>query len=328
MVDANALLAPMAPGGLRSTLESAVESVAAAMKGGDNVTIRAQTEGLVRLTLQVDKAQKAKDRGGGNGGTGLDHRQPAGATTRCRVAAPEAGGAGPRQWRLPKRRATAQPGQRCRRHRAGPQALGFEVREAANLGKTAMEETLAEFSDEAAGADFAIVFYAGHGLEVGGENYLIPVDARLATDRRLRFEAIPLDDVMAALEGVKGIRMVLLDACRNNPFSAAMKLTAASRSVGRGLSRVEAETGTVISFAAREGTIALGRQRPQQPVHGRTARTPPGARARDPVSPAQGARQRAGGDQQRPGAVHLGLAAGRGHLPRAAGRCGSRYSER
>ena len=135
-------------------------------------------------------------------------------------------------------------------------ALGFAVDHAADLSRAGLEEAVADFADRAVGADVALVFYAGHGIEVDRRNYLIPVDARLANDRRLRFEAVALDDVMASLDAVKGVRIVLLDACRNNPFAAAMAMSSASRSVGRGLSRIEAPGGTLISFAAKEGTIA------------------------------------------------------------------------
>ncbi len=134
--------------------------------------------------------------------------------------------------------------------------MGFTVREARDLGVNAMRETLAQFSDETVNADVALVFYAGHGMEVDKQNYLIPVDARLATDRRVRFEAIHLDDVTGAMEGVKGLSIVLLDACRNNPFVISMKKTSASRSVGRGLARVEPQSGSLIGFAAQAGTIA------------------------------------------------------------------------
>ena len=139
---------------------------------------------------------------------------------------------------------------------AALRGIGFAVKELQNAGRNDFAAALSDFSDTAAGADFAIVYYAGHGIEVDRQNYLIPVDARLATDRRLRFEALSLDDVLAALDGVKGIRMVLLDACRNNPFASSMTMTSASRTIGRGLSRVEAANGTVISFAAKEGTTA------------------------------------------------------------------------
>jgi hypothetical protein len=134
--------------------------------------------------------------------------------------------------------------------------IGFDVKELENADRNSLAEALSSFSDEAAGADFAIVYFAGHGIEIDKENYLIPVDAKLATDRRLHFEAVSLDDVLVALEGVKGVRMVLLDACRNNPFASSMTLSSASRSIGRGLSRVEAANGTIISFAAKEGTEA------------------------------------------------------------------------
>ncbi len=134
--------------------------------------------------------------------------------------------------------------------------IGFDVTELGNLGRDDFEKALANFSDNAAGADLAVVYFAGHGIEVDRQNYLIPVDAVLETDRRLRFEAVNLDDVLGALDDVRGVRVVLIDACRNNPFSASMKLSKASRSVGRGLARIEAATGTVISFASKEGTIA------------------------------------------------------------------------
>ena len=136
-------------------------------------------------------------------------------------------------------------------------SIGFEVTELQNAGKNAFEAALDDFSEAAAGADFAIIYFAGHGIEVDHQNYLIPTDAELATDRRLRREAISLDEVLETLEGVEGIRMVLLDACRNNPFAASMKVTSASRSIGWGFSPVEAAVnGTVISYSARAGTVA------------------------------------------------------------------------
>ncbi len=134
--------------------------------------------------------------------------------------------------------------------------VGFKVRRESNLGRHAMQDTLAEFSDTAAGADMALIFYAGHGIGVDKQNFLIPVDARLSTDRKIRFETVPLDTVLASMDGVKGVRIVLLDACRNNPFAARMKLTSSSRSVSRGFSRVEPSRGTLISFAAKDGTTA------------------------------------------------------------------------
>ncbi len=136
------------------------------------------------------------------------------------------------------------------------QQVGFQVELQNDLTFDALRRSLRDFSDRAAGADMALVFFAGHGIEVDKHNYLIPVDAQLKTDRDVRFEAVPLDFVLSAVEGAKGLRLVLLDACRNNPFAASMKLTSATRSIGRGLSRVEPAAGTLVSFAAKEGTTA------------------------------------------------------------------------
>jgi len=135
--------------------------------------------------------------------------------------------------------------------------LGFTVRSAVDLNRTSMEEALLEFSDQAASADIALVFYAGHSIAIDLETYLIPVDAKLETDLQVSPETVSLDFVLAAIDGAKGLRMVLLDACRNNPFAATMTVTASSRSVGRCLARMEANPGTLISFSAKEGTVAV-----------------------------------------------------------------------
>ena len=82
---------------------------------------------------------------------------------------------------------------------AALRGIGFEVTDIKDAGKDAFEDALSDFSEAASGAEFAIVFFAGHGIEVDRQNYLIPVDAKLATDRRLRFEALSLDDVLGAL---------------------------------------------------------------------------------------------------------------------------------
>lgn len=115
---------------------------------------------------------------------------------------------------------------------------------------------LQAFAAEADEADWALVYYAGHGVEVGGTNYLVPVDARFATDRDVVDEAITLDRVMAAVEGAARMRVVILDACRNNPFAATMEVTSPSRSLGRGLARVEPDQATLVAFAARAGSVA------------------------------------------------------------------------
>ncbi len=134
--------------------------------------------------------------------------------------------------------------------------LGFDVTLADNLTYEQMRQTLQHFGDKAHGADMAVIYYAGHGMEIDHRNYLIPVDARLQTDRAVAFETIPLDLMMATVDGARSLKIVLLDACRSNPFAARMKLTVASRSIGRGLSQVEPDTGTLVGFSAKEGTVA------------------------------------------------------------------------
>ncbi len=133
---------------------------------------------------------------------------------------------------------------------------GFDqVNVLVNLGKTQMEVALREFSELADGADVALIYYAGHGMEVGGQNYLIPADARLARDRDLEVEGVRLDTAMLMVEGAR-LKIVILDACRNNPFVASMAKTSATRSVGRGLAAVEPEGETLVVYAAKAGATA------------------------------------------------------------------------
>ena len=138
------------------------------------------------------------------------------------------------------------------------EAAGFQVVETrSNLDIAAMRRAIREFSVITRDADVAVVFYAGHGLEVDGTNYLIPTDARLASDLDVEDEAIALDRVLRALEPAKSLRLVILDACRDNPFVKTMKRTLASRSLGRGLAGVEpTSANTLIAFAAKAGSTA------------------------------------------------------------------------
>lgn len=116
---------------------------------------------------------------------------------------------------------------------------------------------LQAFAREADRADWAVVYYAGHGIEVSGVNYLIPVDAKLAADRDVPFETIALDQVLLSVEGARKLRLVILDACRDNPFRQTMSRSIASRSIGRGLARVEPEGATLVAFAAKAGQVAM-----------------------------------------------------------------------
>jgi tetratricopeptide (TPR) repeat protein len=136
-------------------------------------------------------------------------------------------------------------------------ADGFDVTVADNLARDGLSNALQAFATKADDADWAVVYFAGHGIEMGGTNYLIPVDAKLATDRDVGFEAIPVDQVFSAVDGAHQLRVLILDACRNNPFADTMKRsTGAVRAVGRGLTRIEPTRGTVIVYSARPGQVA------------------------------------------------------------------------
>ena len=128
-----------------------------------------------------------------------------------------------------------------------------------NLTFDGFRAALMEIARKSAGADLGLVYFAGHGTEVGGRNFLIPVDATLATAGALDVEAVPLDTVLSQLGGVRRLKLVILDACRNNLFAPA----GAKRAVGRGLARIEPEDNTLVAYAAKDGTTAddgLGRR--------------------------------------------------------------------
>jgi hypothetical protein len=126
-----------------------------------------------------------------------------------------------------------------------------------NLGYEGMRRALRQFARAAEGADVALVYYAGHGLEMDGENYLLPVDAALERDRDIAFETVPLGQVIRAIDGPGTLRLVILDACRDNPFRAKMLSTGArARSLKRGLAEIEPSGNVLIALSARGGTIA------------------------------------------------------------------------
>ena len=136
---------------------------------------------------------------------------------------------------------------------------GFDVVDSRlNLAASDMRRALREFADQTRDADIALVYYAGHGIEIDGTNYLIPTDARLERDTDIYDEAFSLDRVLLAIEPARQLRVVIVDACRNNPFADTMKRTVASRSISRGLARVEPTvSNTLIAFAAKAGLTAL-----------------------------------------------------------------------
>ena len=134
--------------------------------------------------------------------------------------------------------------------------LGFAVTRLENADRASLWRGLQEFALAASASEIAVVFYAGHGIEVDQRNFLVPVDARLASDQDVEFEAVPLELVSRAVERASGLRLVILDACRENPFAVQMQRAGATRSIGRGLARVEPSGETLIAYAAKEGTVA------------------------------------------------------------------------
>jgi tetratricopeptide (TPR) repeat protein len=136
--------------------------------------------------------------------------------------------------------------------------VGFQTVTLANdLTRDKFFEALHGFAREAERADWAVVYYAGHGLEIGGVNYLVPVDAKLATDRDAETEAVALEQVLAAVGGARKLRLVMLDACRDNPFAPTMQRTIALKLVDKGLSNIEPGAGFMVVYAAKHGETAL-----------------------------------------------------------------------
>ncbi len=135
--------------------------------------------------------------------------------------------------------------------------LGFTVTTKLDATGTDMRRALVAFGREAQGAEMAAIFYAGHGMEIGGENWLIPIDAEMRSDTDADSEAIALRNALAQVAKASNFGMVILDACRNNPFANNMQRSFATRAVERGLARVEPPTDNIlVAYAARDGTTA------------------------------------------------------------------------
>ena len=135
---------------------------------------------------------------------------------------------------------------------------GFDwVQMRQDVGNLDFKRALREFMDAATDADIAVVYYAGHGIQVRDMNYMIPVDAKLATEIDAEDEAVSLDRIVAALEPAKRLRLVILDACRDNPFQRTMKRRVAMRAITGGLAKMEPTLGdTLIAYAAKAGSTA------------------------------------------------------------------------
>src|SRR5882672_9099472 len=143
---------------------------------------------------------------------------------------------------------------------ASLQKLGFEVTKGIDLDRTETEMIIRQFSKSLPGADVALLFYAGHGIQVGDQNYLIPVDAQLGDETDLHFEATDLNLVMDLMSREPRVSLVFLDACRDNPFAQTLARSMGSTrstSIGRGLAIVDASAGSFIAYATDPHQVAL-----------------------------------------------------------------------
>ncbi|GJD43995.1 hypothetical protein AFCDBAGC_1857 [Methylobacterium cerastii] len=138
---------------------------------------------------------------------------------------------------------------------AALQRLGFTVQTVLDPDRSAFERAIRQFGEAARGAEAAVFFYAGHALEVGGHNWLLPTSVELKAPRDLRFEALDVESLLEQTEGMARVTLLFLDACRDNPFQK--RLVTGSRDIPRGgLSQVSAGTGTLVAFATAPGTVA------------------------------------------------------------------------
>jgi uncharacterized caspase-like protein len=137
-------------------------------------------------------------------------------------------------------------------------SVGFEVLDGRNLSKDGMGKMLGRFSKVLQGADAGLVYFAGHGLQFEGQNYLLPIDAAIEDEFNLRFEATRLEDIISTLHYASGVQILILDACRNNPFVAQLARRSATRDVAvrGGLAPVKQTQGMLIAYATQANDVA------------------------------------------------------------------------
>ena len=140
------------------------------------------------------------------------------------------------------------------------EGIGFQVVSGTDLDRQAMADTMKLFAAKAENADTVLYFYAGHGIQVDGQNYLIPVDADLATEMDVKLSTLDIDLMLQQTPVTARVKLVLLDACRNNPFKAAIERSMGktrSAAIGSGLAEMKPTFGTLIAYATGPGEVAL-----------------------------------------------------------------------
>lgn len=137
--------------------------------------------------------------------------------------------------------------------------VGFEVIVVKDVDKRSLEMAMANFGRQAQEADAALVYYAGHGIQYQGVNYLMPVDARLEDEYSINYELTRIDDVLFALSKARGVKIMILDACRNNPLAERLSSRGVNRDFAqtRGLARIEAPRGMLVAFATQSDQVAV-----------------------------------------------------------------------
>ena len=142
---------------------------------------------------------------------------------------------------------------------AALERVGFTVQIERDLSKRGMEGALARFARLAEDADAAMFFYAGHGIQYRGTNYLMPIDARMDDEISINYELLRIDDVMFSLDRARGVKLLVLDACRNNPLLDRMLRRGTTRdvSVSRGLARVDPTRGMMIAYSTQADQVAV-----------------------------------------------------------------------
>ncbi len=154
----------------------------------------------------------------------------------------------------------ANPANDARAVAAALERLGFDVVSGFDLSNAEMRKTVRAFADKLVAADVAIFFYAGHGLQVAGENYLIPVDAAIRSEADLDFNAVKMDLISRQLDRESKVKIIMLDACRDNPFEKELTRSMGktrSTAVKKGLAEINTAGGTLIAFATDPGSVAL-----------------------------------------------------------------------
>jgi uncharacterized caspase-like protein len=145
--------------------------------------------------------------------------------------------------------------------------LGLEVLLGTDLAKPEMDRIIRTFAEKLSGSSLGVFFYAGHGLQVDGQNYLVPIDAKLGGASALDFEMVRLDLIQRSMERETTANILFLDACRDNPLARNLARALGTRSagIGRGLAAVESGEGTLISFSTQPGNVALDGTGPNSP---------------------------------------------------------------